>query len=77
MQYIVNSLTGFNAITLIADIALDEKKAGPLFWGDQALDFIQVLLVPGGKVVQADDFLVELQEVLKKVGAYKPSEAGY
>ncbi len=43
----------------LADVALDEAKVRPLGWGHARLDLIEIFLVPGGKVVQADHVLAK------------------
>ena len=42
------------AVCQIADVSVDEVEFGPLLWRNQALHFIQVSLVAGGKVIEAD-----------------------
>ena len=41
-----------------AEAAFDEGEVSPLFWGYFGLYFIQIVLVAGGEVVQAGNFLV-------------------
>ncbi len=52
------------AVFKIADVALDELEIAPLFRGYQTLHLIQVALVAGGKVVQANHALVEFEQGL-------------
>jgi hypothetical protein len=66
----------FFAVGELPDVAFDEVEAGPLFGGDQGLDFVQVALVAGGEVVQADDALVEFEQGLQQVGADEAGHAG-
>ena len=65
---------GCSAVFQLADVALDEVEVGPLGGGDQALHFVQVALVAGGEVVQANHALVELEQGLQQVTA---DEAGH
>jgi hypothetical protein len=53
---------------------VDEGEVLPLRWGDQGLDFVEVALVAGGEVVQADHALVEFEQGFQQVAA---DEAGY
>ena len=73
---VVRALYGFAAVIQIADVALDEAEAGPLFFGDQSLDLIQVVLVAGGEVVQAHYCLVQLEQGFQQIGAYETGNAG-
>ena len=67
MQNAINALAGFNTISLVADIAFDEGEARPLVRGNEALNFIQVVLVAGGEIVQADYFLIQFEKVFQEV----------
>lgn len=59
----------------IANITLDEGKALPLLWRDQTLDFIQIVLIAGGKIIQADHMLIELEQAFKQIRADKAGAA--
>ena len=59
MKDVVCALYGFAAVVQLTDVAFYESEAGPLLFGDQGLDFVQVLLVAGGEVVQAYYCLVQ------------------
>jgi len=67
---------GFFAVFQVADVAFDKGEVGPLVGADFALYFVQVVLVAGGEVVQADDGLVQLQEGFQQVGADEACYAG-
>ncbi len=62
---------GLLAVFQISDVALNELEVGPLRWRDQALHFVQVVLVAGGEVVQAHHTLVELEQGFQQVAANK------
>ena len=76
MEDVVCAFDGFFAVVQVADVSFYEGELGPLFSGDFALDFVQVVLVAGGEVVQADDGLVEAQQGFQQVGADKAGHAG-
>ncbi len=61
----------------VADVAFDEREIFPLVRLDRLLDFVQVAPVAGGEVVEADDRLVERQELFQEVGAYEAGDSGY
>lgn len=77
VENVVRALYGFAAIVQVADVAFDEAEAGPLLFGDQGLDFVQVVLVPGCEIVQADYCLVQFEQGFQQVGAYEAGYAGY
>ena len=60
----------------IPDIALEEGEVVPLGGGNAGMDIVQVVLVAGGKVVQADDSLVQLEQRLQQIGADKAGDTG-
>jgi hypothetical protein len=60
----------------LADVALDEAEVGPLVWGDQALDFVQVALMAGGEVIDAYHALVQLEQGFQQIAADEASHAG-
>ena len=74
VQDVVHASGGLLAIVQVTDVTLDELEVVPLRGGDQALHFIQVALVAGGKVVQSNDALVEFEQGFKQVAA---DEAGH
>ena len=76
VEDVVGTSNGFFAVFQVADVAFDEGEVGPLVGGDFALDFVQVVLVAGGEVVQADDGLIQLQEGFQQVGADEACYAG-
>ena len=61
-------LTGWQ----IANIALKEPKATPLLCVDQSFDFVEVLRMPGGEIVEADHTLIEFEQCFKEVGTDEP-----
>ena len=64
------------AVGQLADVALDEVELGPLPWGDQSLDFIEVALVAGGEIVEADHALVEFEQGFEQVATNEASHTG-
>ena len=65
---------GALAVGQVADVALYELEVGPLLGGDQGLHLLKVALVAGGKVVEANHALVELEQGFEQVAA---NEAGH
>ena len=76
MEYVVHPSDGLLAVFQVADVAFDKGKIGPLVGGDGVLNFVQVVLVAGGEVVQADDSLVKAQQGFQQVGADEAGHAG-
>ena len=76
VQDVVHTLNGLLAVVQVANVALDELEVGPLRGGDQALHLNQVALVAGGKVIEADDALIELEQGFEQVAANKAGHAG-
>ena len=76
MQDVVGALAGILAVCKVADVALDKAEVSPLRRGDQGLDFIQVALVTGGKVIQTDHTLIEFEQGLQQVAADEAGHAG-
>ena len=74
VKNVICPLYGFAAVIQVADVAFHEAESGPLLLGDQGLDFVQVVLVAGGEVVQAHYCLVQFEQGFQQVGA---DEAGY
>ena len=66
---------GFLAVFQLADVAFNEAEVGPLGGGDQALHFVKVALVPGGKVVQPHHALVERKQSFEQVAANEARNA--
>lgn len=58
MEDVIHAFASFRAIFLIANITVDEREARPLFWSDEALNFIQIASVASREVVQADYVLI-------------------
>lgn len=73
---IIHAACRFSAVFQVSDVAFDEGEAGPLLGGDRLLDFIQVVLVAGGEVVQTDDGLVKAQQGFEQIGADEARHAG-
>ena len=67
---------GAPAVFNRADVALDEVEVGPLRGAHQGLHFVQVALVAGGKVVQANHALAELEQGFEQVAANEAGHAG-
>ena len=76
VEDVVNSLAGLLAIGQLADVALDEVEAGPLGRRDEGLHFVEIVLVAGGEVVQADHALVQLEQGFEQVAADEAGHAG-
>jgi hypothetical protein len=76
MQHIVDTDARRPAVVKVADISLDEAKARPLFRGYQTLHLIQIVLMAGSEVVQANDVLIQLQQGFKQVAANKTGDPG-
>src|SRR5690606_32394493 len=68
VQDVVHAFTSLAAVVEVANVALDELEACPLVWADQLLDFVEVVLVAGGEVVEADYMLAELEQGFQQVG---------
>ncbi len=64
VEDVINTSTCALAVGQLADVALNEVKVSPLLGAHQALNFVQVVLVAGGKVVQAHHALVEFKQGL-------------
>ena len=64
------------AVLQVAYVAVDKAEVGPLRWADEGLHFIKVALVTGGKVVEADHTLVELEQGFQQIGADETGHAG-
>ena len=76
MEDVVDALAGFLAVGQFANVARNEVKVGPLRRGDESLYFVQVALVSGGKAVEADHALVELEQGFEQVAADETSHSG-
>ena len=61
------------AVFEIANVAVDKVEVGPLLVAYQGLNFVQVTLVAGSKVVETYHTLVELEQGFEQVAADKPS----
>ena len=60
----------------IPDITLDESKVLPRVGTYQAPHFLEVLGFPGRQVVQANDSLVQAEQILHKMRADKAGSPG-
>ena len=58
----------------VANIPFQESKPRPLRRAHQRLDLLQVLLLAGREIVQADHPLVQLQQSLQQVRADEPRD---
>lgn len=76
MQDIIGVDAGCMAITEVAYITINEVEALPLGFGYETLDFVEVTLIAGGKIIQSDDPLVEFEQGFKEVGADEAGDAG-
>ena len=75
MENVVHVLAALLTIFQVADVASMKGKPLPLLRADQTLDLVQVTLMAGGKVVQSDYRLIELEQGFQQVGADKTSNA--
>lgn len=71
MEDVIHTGASFGAIVQVADVAFDEGEIRPLFWGYQRPNFVQIVLVAGGEVVQPHYTLIQLEQVFQKIGADK------
>ena len=76
VEYQVDALAGLAAGFRVADVALDEGEVSPLGFGDQRLDLVEVVLVAGGEVIEADHHLVQFQQCLQEVRTYEAGGTG-
>ena len=76
MQHVVHAFAGLAAGVGIADVALDEAEAAPLFGRHQLLHHVEVVLVSGEEIVEAHDALAVGEQGLQQVGADEPGHAG-
>ena len=60
----------------IADVAFDKAKPPARALAHRRVDLIEVALIPGREIVEADDVLPGLEERLDNVRADKPRRAG-
>src|SRR5690606_6046523 len=72
----VGALEGAQAAVEIADVAFDEVISGRRLGADPRHHVVDVALVTGREVVEADDPLTEPQELLREVGADESGRAG-
>jgi len=73
MQNVLYPGTGAFTISQTHNITFNKTKPCPLRLSHQRLYFIQIVLVPGRKVIETDNGLIEFQQLLQQVGA---DEAG-
>ena len=76
VQDVIDVGTGRAAGVQIADIATHHVETAPLRGGDALLHLIQVALATGGKIIQADHALIELEQRLQQIGADETGHAG-
>lgn len=76
VENVVDTIAGVTAVFQFADVALEESKARPLFAGDHAANLVEVALVAGGEVIEADDRLVEGKQGFQKVRADEAGDPG-
>lgn len=67
MKHVIDAITSSLTIFKRADVAFNERKFLPLLWTVHGFDFVKVMLVAGGKVVQTNNELVQFQKVFHKV----------
>jgi hypothetical protein len=77
MQNIVHILAGPMAGRTIPDVAVDEGKILPLICGNQGADFIQIVLIAGGEIVQADYLVIFFEQGFQEIGADEAGNACY
>ncbi len=57
------------AIVEGANVAVDEPEARPLRLAQRRADLVEIALVSGGEVVEADDLLLQGEQCLQEVRA--------
>ncbi len=77
MQHDTHPFTCLAASVQIANIPFDKFKIGPLRGRHLPLDFIKIMLIAGGKVVQSNYFLIKQQQCFQQVRADKPGATGH
>ena len=75
MQHVVAANAGTDAGGGVGDVALDHGEVVALVSGHSGEDAVDVLAVPGGKVVEHNDLLVQAQQGFGQVGADEASTA--
>src|ERR1035437_6927470 len=58
------------------DITFDKPEAGPLFWGNKAPYFIEILFVASGKIVQPHHSLLEFEECFQQIATDETGDPG-
>lgn len=76
MQDIVYILACIPAGVEIPDVALDKGEVVPLILGDQGAHVIQVVLIAGREIIQANHLLVLLEQGFQEIGADEAGCAG-
>ncbi len=83
MQNIIDSFSGNTrpvhgrpAVRKSTDVAFDEMEIAPALSTDQGFDLIEIALVPGGKVVKADNPLIEAQQRFQQIRADETGHPG-
>jgi len=76
MENVIDSFTSPTAIIQVTDISLEKAEACPLLGSDETLHLVQITLMPGGKVVQADHALIKLEQGFQQVGTDKTCHTG-
>jgi hypothetical protein len=65
-----------HTVPKLANISFDKAKSRPLIGGYERGDLIEVSPMTRSEIIEAYDLLVQLQQRLKQVAAYKPRDAG-
>jgi len=77
VEHVIGPGAGFAAGGQIANVAFDELKPSPLLFGNEVLDFGQVIFYSGGEVVESDNGLVQLEEGFQQIGADETRATGH
>jgi hypothetical protein len=77
MEDIIDPGAGLAAGSLVTDIALNETESLPGFRRDPTLNLVQIALMSGGEIIQANNPLPQLQQGFEQIGADEAGNAGH
>src|SRR5438270_7140227 len=72
MQDALHALNRRLTCVAVADIALDHFETGAKLGARETLHLVEVALMPGREIVEADDVLPDLQQRLDEIGSDEP-----
>lgn len=75
VQNVIHSPADLVAGVKIADVAFHKGEILPGFLADQGFHHVQILLITGEEVIEANDFLSEPEQTLDKIGTDKAGAA--